>query len=167
MTLDTYLQLHLRRHLSPQKRMHLIIQMIQYIQESHQWSIAHRDLSTLNYMIDLENKDDEPRLYLIDFGKAVFYDLQASMEWWVATEDDRLRELDLRPQTKEELDEWCEKLPEFPARLNHGYLRSRSIQTLPCSNKHTDLLPYLINPAAEDIYSLRIIIWETIQGIVP
>lgn len=168
MTLDTYLQSHSRRRLSPQKRMHLIIQMIQSIQESHQLSIAHRDLSTLNYMIDLKNKDDEPQLYLIDFGKAVFYDPQAAMEWWVATEDDiRLRGLDLRPQTKEELDEWCKKLPECPARSNHGYLRSRSIQTLPRSNKDTELLPYLINPAAEDIYSLGTIIWETIQGMVP
>ncbi|KAI9338314.1 kinase-like domain-containing protein, partial [Pilaira anomala] len=167
-TLKEYLKLHSRHRLSSQQRMHIILQMLKSMRESHQIGIAHRDLSSVNYMIDSKGMDDLPELYLIDFGKAVFYDAEVAKKWWVDSDDGHeLYEDDVKPNSREELAIWCKNLPYCMARPDHGYRFYRSIQTLPRTNRDHELLPYLIDPAAEDIYSLGNIVWKTFLDIEP
>lgn len=167
MTLKQYLKLHSRHRLSAKQRMHIITQMLKSMSESHRLGIAHRDLSSVNFMIDTKNMDDEPHLYLIDFGKAVFYSPEAAKRWWVLSNDANLYLDEVNPSTKEELSIWCKNLPYVMARPDHGYRFYRSIQTLPRANKDHTLLPYLIDPAAEDIYSLGNIVWKIFLDIEP
>ncbi|GAA5796314.1 hypothetical protein HPULCUR_001684 [Helicostylum pulchrum] len=167
MTLKQYLKLHSRHRLSAKQRMHIIIQMLKSMCESHRLGIAHRDLSSVNFMIDTNNMDDEPHLYLIDFGKAVFYSPAAAKRWWVLSDDANLYLDEVNPSSKEELAIWCKNLPYVMARPDHGYRFYRSIQTLPRANKDHKLLPYLIDPAAEDVYSLGNIVWKICLDIEP
>ncbi|KAI8068977.1 kinase-like domain-containing protein, partial [Thamnidium elegans] len=167
MTLKQYLKLHSRHRLSAKQRMHIIIQMLKSMCESHRLGIAHRDLSSVNFMIDTKNMDDEPQLYLIDFGKAVFYSPIAAKKWWVRSDDANLYLDEVNPSSKQELAVWCKNLPYVMARPDHGYRFYRSIQTLPRANKDHELLPYLIDPAAEDIYSLGNIVWKIFLDIEP
>lgn len=167
MTLKSYLKSHAHQRLSAKKRMDIILQMLKSLQEAHQLGIAHRDLSSVNFMVNAKTPNDQPRLYLIDFGKAVFFSPRDAKKWWVDCNDNSLYKDEVKPATKEELAIWCKNLPFVMARPDHGYRFYRSIQTLPRNGRDHDLLPYLIDPAAEDIYSLGTMVWKIFLGIEP
>lgn len=167
MTLKSYLRAHAHHRLTAKQRMDIITQMLKSLQEAHQLGIAHRDLSSVNYMVNASSSSDKPHLYLIDFGKAVFFSPRDAKKWWVDCNDNSLYKDEVKPSTKEELAVWCKNLPFVMARPDHGYRFYRSIQTLPRSNKDHGLLPYLIDPAAEDIYSLGTMVWKIFLGIEP
>lgn len=167
MTLKQYLRLHAHQRLTSKQRMGIIIQMLKSLQEAHQLGIAHRDLSSVNFMVNANSSNDEPHLYLIDFGKAVFFSPRDAKKWWVDSNDISIYKDEVKPSSREELAIWCKNLPFVMARPDHGYRFYRSIQTLPKNNKDHDLLPYLIDPAAEDIYSLGTMVWKIFLGIEP
>ncbi|KAI7897145.1 kinase-like domain-containing protein [Mucor mucedo] len=167
MTLKSYLKSHAHQRLTANQRMDIIVQMLKSLQEAHQLGIAHRDLSSVNFMVNAKTPNGQPHLYLIDFGKAVFFSPRDAKKWWVDCNDNSLYKDEVKPATKEELAVWCKNLPFVMARPDHGYRFYRSIQTLPRNNKDHSLLPYLIDPAAEDIYSLGTMVWKIFLGIEP
>lgn len=171
MTLESYLKKHKHQKLPAAQRYNIILQLLEAVQESHQAGIAHRDLSTVNFMINTTTEKDELDLYLIDFGKAIFTDPQVASDWWFSSflRDNKpfTYEDEVIPATKEELTVWCKNLPMVMAKPDHGYPMYRSIQTLPRSNKDKNILPHLIDPFAEDIYSLGAIIWRVFSDMQP
>ncbi|KAI9478260.1 MAG: hypothetical protein EXX96DRAFT_242270 [Benjaminiella poitrasii] len=175
MTLRQYISKHSKLRLSAYQRMDIIMQMLQSIRSAHQMGIAHRDLSTVNFMINtqsesnrvLEDGSTGVDLFLIDFGKATFFFPDDAQKWWVNTNEQNVYKDEMKPKTQEELTIWCKNLPYIMARPDHGYRFYRSIQTLPRTQKDHSILPYLIHPAAEDIYSLGTLVWKIFSGMEP
>ncbi|KAF7721254.1 hypothetical protein EC973_004999 [Apophysomyces ossiformis] len=173
-TLKQYTHVHSHHRLSAYQKMDLIQQMLRCMQTIHQVGIAHRDLSEVNFMVN-ERKDTlfedgtfGAEVHLIDFGKAVFTRPEDMMAWWIERPViDGEYEGEVLPQTEEELREWCENLPWVKAKPDHGYRHYRSIQTLPRTRSDTSVLPWLVNPIAEDMYSIGTIIWKTFAETEP
>ncbi|RUS12565.1 hypothetical protein BC937DRAFT_87511, partial [Endogone sp. FLAS-F59071] len=146
--------------------------MLSALNGIHSRGLAHRDLSEVNMMVNesddfrLQDGSRAPMLYMIDFGKATFCAEEDVRKWWVYNGDES-GEDNANPQTKEELDETCRNLPWVKGTPDHGYKMYRSIQTLPKSRSDIGLLPYLIHPQAEDVYSLGVIIWKTFAETEP
>ncbi|KAI8326937.1 kinase-like domain-containing protein [Choanephora cucurbitarum] len=175
MTLRDYLNAHTYQRLTHYQRFDIIVQMIQSIHEIHQAGIAHRDLSTVNFMVNLQ-KEDHDRLpdgsskvdlYLIDFGKAILLSPEEAQRWWVNTNECYVYQDEVKPTTPEELTIWCKNLPYVMARPDHGYRFYRSIQTLPRSQRDHLLLDHMIDPIAEDVYSLGTLVWKMFSGKEP
>ncbi|KAI8991701.1 kinase-like domain-containing protein, partial [Mycotypha africana] len=157
----------------------IIVQLLRALQIVHKEGIAHRDLSTTNFVMDIPGDsstllDDSPRtkVYLIDFGKAVFTKPKDTQYWWLQQESAYNRGFEMyknevQPRNKDELAVWCKNLPLTMARPDHGYRLYRSIQTLPKTQRDRKLLPYLIDPIAEDVYSMGALIWKIISGMEP
>lgn len=162
MTLKDYLHKHTHQRLNAEQRMHIILQMLESVNISHQAGIAHRDLSTVNFMMN-----SDANLYLIDYGKAVFMNARDARRWWVESDNRECYKEDVKADTREELAVWCRNLPYVMAKPDHGYRFYRSIQTLPKSERDRKILPHLIDPAAEDIYSLGTMIWKIFSGLEP
>ncbi|KAI8077296.1 kinase-like domain-containing protein [Gilbertella persicaria] len=174
MTLRDYLNAHTYQRLTHYQRLDMIIQMVQSIHTIHQAGIAHRDLSTVNFMVNLPKEDKllpdgsaKIDLYLIDFGKAVLFLPEEAKRWWVNTDEQYMYKDEVKPSSFEELIVWCKNLPYIMARPDHGYRFYRSIQTLPRSQRDHALLPHLILPAAEDMYSLGTLVWRMFSGMEP
>lgn len=162
MTLKDYLHQHTHQRLNAEQRMHIVLQMLESINISHQAGIAHRDLSTVNFMMN-----SDASLYLIDYGKAVFLHPRDAKRWWVESDERESYQEDVKADSREELAVWCRNLPYVMAKPDHGYRFYRSIQTLPRTERDRTLLPHLIDPAAEDIYSLGTMIWKIFSGLEP
>lgn len=172
-TLKQYAHKHSHHRLTAHQKMDVIRQMLRCIATIHSLGIAHRDLAEVNFMVDETNEklpDDSPRshVYLIDFGKAIFVRPEDLSKWWV----DRPRvqgeyEGEVLPESRQELDEWCKELPWVRSKPDHGYRHYRSIQTLPRTRTDNDTLPYLVNPLAEDVYSLGTLVWKTLGDTEP
>lgn len=174
MTLKEYLKVYNHRHFTNYQRMDIVLQMLKALKTVHKNGIAHRDLSTVNFMVNIDKNqvplDDgstKIRLYLIDFGKSIFFHPEEARHWWVNTNEQHIYPDEMKPRSEEELTIWCKNLPYIMARPDHGYKFYRSIQTLPKSSKDHDPLPHLINAFAEDIYSLGTLIWKIFSGIEP
>lgn len=71
------------------------------------------------------------------------------------------------PETEDKLQDWCDNLPWIQVKPDHGYRHYRSIQTLPRNRTDHDILPWLVDPIAEDMYSIGTIIWKTFSGTEP
>ncbi|CAO3621638.1 unnamed protein product [Cunninghamella echinulata] len=71
------------------------------------------------------------------------------------------------PETEEKLQEWCQALPWIQVKPDHGYRHYRSIQTLPRNRTDHEILPWLVDPIAEDMYSIGTIIWKIFSGMEP
>ncbi|CAO3611015.1 unnamed protein product [Cunninghamella blakesleeana] len=71
------------------------------------------------------------------------------------------------PETEEKLQDWCGKLPWIKIKPDHGYRHYRSIQTLPRNRTDYDILPWFVDPIAEDIYSIGTIMWKIFSGTEP
>lgn len=174
MTLKDYLKTNKYRHLSSYQRMDVIIQMLRSIKIIHENGIAHRDLSTVNFMVSV-NPDKKPLddgspkidLFLIDFGKSIFFRPEEARRWWVCSNEQDVYKDETKPKTIEELTIWCKNLPMVMARPDHGYMFYRSIQTLPKSVKDHHLLKHLVNPYQEDLYSVGTLIWKIFSGKEP
>ncbi|KAG2212178.1 hypothetical protein INT46_006013, partial [Mucor plumbeus] len=173
MTLKQYLDQHVHPRLTSHQRMDIIVQIIKSIKAIHEEGVAHRDLSTVNFMVN-PSKDEKladgslrAHLYLIDFGKAIFFTPEDAKRWWVDSNEQHVYQNEIKPRTPDELTIWCRNLPYVMARPDHGYRFYRSIQTLPKSGKDHAVLPYLINAPAEDIYSLGTLVWKIFAGIEP
>ncbi|KAG0246271.1 hypothetical protein BGX31_003461 [Mortierella sp. GBA43] len=146
-----------RRHPSPWQKLSLIRDMTAAISEIHRSGLAHRDLSEVNIMIDedpvrkLADNTPRPVVRVIDFGKSVFVRPDDVKRWSV-------REV--------VSDEELELLPMVVLNPDHGYKLYRSIMTLPRTKfDHTPLDP--VDPLAEDVYSLGVLIWRTFSGKSP
>ncbi|ORX91126.1 kinase-like protein [Basidiobolus meristosporus CBS 931.73] len=148
-TLKEYL--HVRHKISSHQKYKLMRDMIAAVKILHEHGISHRDLSEVNVMVNevdgvyLKDGTLRPKVILIDYGKARLTQKEEIQKWY-------LRAL---PPDEEEL------LPRIRTVPDHGYKRYRSINTLPRSKKDWDILPHSINPFAEDIYSLGILLWRT------
>ncbi|KAI8378688.1 kinase-like domain-containing protein [Choanephora cucurbitarum] len=173
-TLKQYTHAHSHHRLTAYQKMDLILQMLESIATLHRAGLAHRDLSEVNFMVnqtDYKLRDGSPKasLYLIDFGKSTFTSPDVYRCWWV--EQPRLDiqgyDDEIIPRTKEELDVWCRRLPWVPSKPDHGYKLYRSIQTLPKSRSDTEGLAWLVNPVAEDLYSIGTLIWKTFAETEP
>ncbi|CDH54470.1 hypothetical protein RO3G_03479 [Lichtheimia corymbifera JMRC:FSU:9682] len=172
-TLKQYAHKHSHHRLTAHQKMDVIRQMLRCIATIHSLGIAHRDLAEVNFMVDETAEklpDDSPRshVYLIDFGKAIFVRPEDLSRWWV----DRPRvqgeyEGEVLPESRQELEEWCKELPWVRSKPDHGYRHYRSIQTLPRARTDNDTLPYLVNPLAEDVYSLGTLVWKTLGDTEP
>ncbi|ORX46516.1 kinase-like protein [Hesseltinella vesiculosa] len=172
-TLKQYTHAHSHHRLSAYQKYHVIHQMLVCMKTIHAAGLAHRDLSEVNIMVnnvegELEDGSSNICLYLIDFGKAVFCE-KADVQQWFVDVPRGLGEYDgdIVPETKEELDEWCDKLPWIKAKPDHGYRMYRSIQTLPKSRTDTQVLKHLIHPKAEDMYSIGVMIWKIFTETEP
>ncbi|KAK9709862.1 hypothetical protein K7432_008746, partial [Basidiobolus ranarum] len=148
-TLKEYL--HARHKISPHQKYKLMRDMIAAVKILHDQGIAHRDLSEVNVMVNEVDgvylKDDtlRPKVILIDYGKARLTRKEDIQKWYLKA---------LLPE-EEQL------LPRIKTIPDHGYKRYRSINTLPRTKKDWDVLPHSIDPLAEDIYSLGILLWRT------
>lgn len=173
-TLKHYTHSHSHHRLTACQKMDLVRQMLDCIRTIHAAGIAHRDLSEVNFMVNanpdrkLSDGSVGADVFLIDFGKAVFTRAEDVRQWWV----DRPKvageyEGEVLPETQEELDAWCAELPWIKAKPDHGYRHYRSIQTLPRSRSDHNVLPWLIEPAAEDVYSLGTILWKVFAETEP
>ncbi|KAG2221839.1 hypothetical protein INT45_003553, partial [Circinella minor] len=174
-TLKQYTHKHTHHRLTAYQKMDLIRQMLICMKCIHGLGIAHRDLSEVNFMVDesktgevLDDGSAKAELYLIDFGKALLIRPNDMRQWWV----DRPKiegeyEGEVLPETEQELDTWCKELPWVKAKPDHGYRHYRSIQTLPRGRTDHDILPWLIHPIAEDIYSIGTLIWKIFAETEP
>ncbi|OZJ03730.1 hypothetical protein BZG36_04147 [Bifiguratus adelaidae] len=168
-TLKQYIHAHSHHRITAYQKYELICQMLRAMQGVHAQGLAHRDLSEVNYMVNedphvkLEDGSTRPHLYLIDFGKAVFCHADDVRKWWMpaATDDG------VTPKTVAELEDACDELPWVKGTPDHGYRMYRSIQTLPKNRTDFDTLPYLIDPKAEDMYSIGVIIWKIFSETEP
>ncbi|KAI8981556.1 kinase-like domain-containing protein [Pilobolus umbonatus] len=180
MTLKEYLDKFKHSRLSVYQKFDIILQMMNSVNAAHKSGIAHRDLSTVNFMVNvpmdryLHDGSQGVLLFLIDFGKAVFVDPQDCLYWWVNDEEDKphrdediVYEDEVKPRSKEDLIVWCKNLPRSMAKPDHGYRFYRSAETLPRNRSDHELLNHLIDPVAEDIYSLGAIIWKIFSGKEP
>ncbi|KAF9084571.1 hypothetical protein BGX23_010418, partial [Mortierella sp. AD031] len=146
-----------RHHLTPWQKLSLIQDLIMAMSSVHGTGFAHRDLSDLNVMIDedlketLEDGSLRPLVRVIDFGKSVFIQPEEVKRWSMMDEVS---------------DEELALLPLVVLPPDHGYKLYRSILTLPRSkHDHTHLPP--VDPLAEDIFSLGVLIWRTFSGMSP
>ncbi|KAI9271993.1 hypothetical protein BY458DRAFT_555538 [Sporodiniella umbellata] len=178
MTMERYemtLKHFLRKHpkLTVCQKFQMVRQLIKAISTIHEFNIAHRDVSTVNFMVNTENTDlledgsSCIELFMIDFGKAVFFDPKEAKKWWVNSDEVNIYRDEVKPKTKEELVVWCKSLPFIMAKPDHGYRFYRSIKTLPRHRNDHKLLSYLIDPAAEDIFALGSLIWKVLSGMEP
>lgn len=71
------------------------------------------------------------------------------------------------PENRAELEAWCSKLPWVPVKPDHGYRCYRSIQTLPRNRTDHAVLPWLVDPIAEDMYSIGALIWKVFAETEP
>ncbi|KAI8097823.1 uncharacterized protein B0P05DRAFT_522223 [Gilbertella persicaria] len=173
-TLKQYTHAHSHHRLTAYQKMDLVIQMLECIETIHSIGLAHRDLSEVNFMVNETNtklRDGSPKaeLFLIDYGKSAFTRAEDYRRWWVEQPRLSSKEYDGEtvPRTKNELDIWCQRLPWMKSKPDHGYRLYRSIQTLPKSRIDTDDLSWLVNPLAEDLYSLGTLIWKTFSETEP
>lgn len=97
------------------------------MQVIHEAGLAHRDLSEVNFMVSrqegkLEDGSDKVQVYLIDFGKSVFCRADDVRQWFVDVPrgPDEYKD-DVVPESKDELEEWCNNLPWIKAKPDHGY----------------------------------------------
>ncbi|KAJ2962094.1 hypothetical protein NQZ79_g2819 [Umbelopsis isabellina] len=173
-TLKKYCHVHSHHRLSAHQKYHVIWQMLLSMKAIHEVGLAHRDLSEVNIMVNevedevLEDGTLRPELFLIDFGKAIFCEPEDVRSWWC--EVPRLEgdyDGDVVPETRKEMEEWCEALPWVKGKPDHGYKMYRSIQTLPKTRQDSDVLPWLIHPQKEDMYSIGVIIWKTFAETEP
>ncbi|KAI8071389.1 hypothetical protein BC940DRAFT_331195 [Gongronella butleri] len=211
-TLKQYTHPHSHHALTAYQKMDIVRQMVQCIECIHAEGIAHRDLSEVNFMVD-EARDQPPladgtfgaRVYLIDFGKAIFLTPDEMKRWWIepkpdddasstssGTREDELAtgstppstttprtrrapdlvpldqyEGEVMPRNQEELAQWCMDLPWVRVKPDHGYRHYRSIQTLPRNRTDQNVLPWLVNPFAEDMYSIMTLIWKVFTSTEP
>lgn len=186
-TLKQYAHAHSHHRLTAHQKMDLICQMLEAIRTIHSVGLAHRDLSEVNFMVDetektLEDGSLKANLYLIDFGKSVFINPKDVKRWWTehptiennntsseeaSISDKATLDGEVVPKTLDELEAWCERLPWIYSKPDHGYRLYRSIQTLPRSRFDNDVLLWLVNPMAEDMYSLGTIIWKIFAETEP
>ncbi|KAI8071491.1 hypothetical protein BC940DRAFT_270275 [Gongronella butleri] len=172
-TLKQYTHVHSHHRLSAYQKFHVIHQMLVCMKTIHCAGLAHRDLSEVNIMVnnvdgELEDGSSNICLYLIDFGKAVFCEPQDVREWFVDVPRGRGEyDGDVVPESAEELDEWCSSLPWIKGKPDHGYRMYRSIQTLPKTRSDNQVLPWLILPQAEDMYSIGVMIWKIFTETEP
>ncbi|KAG2188295.1 hypothetical protein INT44_001048 [Umbelopsis vinacea] len=173
-TLKKYCHVHSHHRLSAHQKYHVIWQMLLSMKAIHDIGLAHRDLSEVNIMVNempeekLEDGTLRPELFLIDFGKAIFCEPEDVRQWWC--EVPRLEgdyDGDVVPETQEEMEAWCDALPWVKGKPDHGYKMYRSIQTLPKTRSDSEVLPYMIHPQKEDIYSIGVIIWKTFAETEP
>ncbi|ORX46286.1 kinase-like protein, partial [Hesseltinella vesiculosa] len=178
-TLKHYMRPHTHSALTAHQKMDLIRQMLQCMETIHRVGIAHRDISEVNFMVNV--KEGEPKLpdgsqaadlYLIDFGKAVFTTPDDLKQWWVAKDPTTPEPLDqykgeVMPRNLKELNVWCAQLPWIHAKPDHGYCHYRSIQTLPRNRQDRAVLPWLVHPMAEDMYSVMTLIWKVFSDMEP
>lgn len=173
-TLKQYTHVHSHHRLSAYQKYDVIYQMLICMKTIHEAGLAHRDLSEVNIMVNtvegqyLEDGSDKVCLYLIDFGKAVFCKAEDVRDWFVDVPRAEWEyDGDVVPETKEELDTWCESLPWVKGKPDHGYRMYRSIQTLPKTRSDNQVLSWLINPQAEDMYSIGVMIWKVFTDTEP
>ncbi|CAG8497123.1 289_t:CDS:2 [Paraglomus brasilianum] len=146
-----------RRHLTAEQKYKLVLDMVKGVRAIHNAGFAHRDLSEVNIMVTertdqkLLDGSNTPELVIIDFGKAEFVRPEDVMRWKV----------------KEISSETLNLLPLIQTGPDHGYLLYRSIATLPRTKNDQRILPTPIDPLAEDIYSLGVLIWRTFSGQAP
>ncbi|OBZ90449.1 hypothetical protein A0J61_01502, partial [Choanephora cucurbitarum] len=173
-TLKQYAHVHSHHRLSAYQKYDVIHQMLICMKTIHEAGLAHRDLSEVNIMVNtiegqfLEDGSEKVYLYLIDFGKAVFCEAKDVRDWFVDVPRAEWEyDGDVVPESKEELEVWCESLPWVKGKPDHGYRMYRSIQTLPKTRSDNQVLPWLIHPQAEDIYSIGVMIWKVFTDTEP
>ncbi|KAI8982586.1 hypothetical protein BDB01DRAFT_851079 [Pilobolus umbonatus] len=171
-TLKQYTHVHSHHRLTAYQKFDVIHQMLICMKTIHEAGLAHRDLSEVNIMVNtveghyLEDGSEKVCLYLIDFGKSVFCEPQDVRDWFVdVPRADWEYDGDVVPETKEELNSWCELLPWVKGKPDHGY--RISIQTLPKTRSDNQILPWLIHPQAEDMYSIGVMIWKVFTDTEP
>ena len=174
MTLKQYTHAHSHHRLTAYQKMDLVIQMLECMETIHKAGLAHRDLSEVNFMVNKTSeklRDGSPRaeLFLIDFGKSAFTRGEDVRRWWIEHPTDLSKEYngEVVPLTKLDLDIWCQQLPWIRSKPDHGYRLYRSVQTLPRSRTDNEDLPWLIDPLAEDMYSIGTIIWKVFSETEP
>lgn len=164
-----------QNRLTPHQKLNLIRQMLLSVQCIHRHGIAHRDISEVNFMVDrgtlLADGSVASLVYLIDFGKATFTRPEDVKRWWIqpnAHDNSTTQyEGEVIPADATALDSWCAQLPWISIKPDHGYRCYRSIQTLPRNRADYGVLPWLVDPMAEDMYSITVLIWKVFTESAP
>ncbi|SAL97115.1 hypothetical protein [Absidia glauca] len=178
-TLKQYTHSSTHHHLSAAQKMDLIRQIIGCLQCVHRQGIAHRDISDVNFMVEEQDSDADDKtlladgspkvqVYLIDFGRATLVDPDDVTRWWMGPSRQDEDDNECVPETTEALDAWCANLPLVSTKPDLAYWCYRSIQTLPPRISERDMpLPWLVDPVAEDMYSVGVLIWKVFTGAEP
>ncbi|KAL0084892.1 hypothetical protein J3Q64DRAFT_1619682, partial [Phycomyces blakesleeanus] len=173
-TLKQYTHLHSHYRLTAHQKMDLVEQIFESMSTIHRLGIAHRDISEVNFMVSesknkiLKDGSKGADLYMIDFGKAVLTRKEDVVYWWIERPKiDGEYDGQMQPEDEKALKLWCDKLPWVTAKPDHGYRHNRSIQTLPKTRGDTSVLPWLIHPIAEDMYSISTVVWKIFAETEP
>lgn len=171
---DKTLKEFTQTHTTVYQKMDIIIQMLEITLILHEIGLAHCDLSDANFMVNetndiLRDGSKKVELWLINLRKAIFIDSSDYKDWWVKCPDNINKDYDAEvvPKNMHDLDLWCKNLPKVYSKPVHNNYIYHSIETLPKCHSDDQMLPKLINPVAEDMYTLGMIIWKIVSGKEP
>ncbi|GAN09520.1 hypothetical protein MAM1_0272c09050 [Mucor ambiguus] len=171
MTLKEYIQ---HRIITAEQKLDMVLQMIESVLILHEIGIAHCDLSSWNFMVNrthetLKDGSEKVDVWLTQFNSAVFIHASDYREWWVQCPSkinaDYMAQV--VPKDEHALDMWCKALPWIQSKPVHRNFWYCPIETLPKHASDHDILPHPVNPIAQDLYTLGMIIWEIISDGTP
>ncbi|KAI8637814.1 hypothetical protein BD408DRAFT_353022 [Parasitella parasitica] len=160
--------------LTPHQQFDIVMQLLEATLIMHEIGLAHRNLSMVNFMVSqteqvLRDGSKKFELWVINFRNLVFTEPSCYRDWWVACPDTVNPDYDsqVMPRSLRELDTWCKHLPAIRSKPARSEYRYRPLETLPQHPCDDQVLPHLVNPVAEDLYTLGMVIWEVMLVMKP
>ncbi|CEP09434.1 hypothetical protein [Parasitella parasitica] len=160
--------------LTPYQQFDIVTQLLEATLIMHEIGLAHRHLSTVNFMVSetdevLQDKSKKFDLSVINFRSSVLTEPSCYRDWWVGCPEVVNPDYDdqVMPRSLQELDIWCRHLPAIRSKPAGRDYRYHPLETLPQHASDEKVLPHLVNPITEDLYTLGMIIWEVMLIMKP